>query len=180
MQEQVVEVDNDAVQEQASEQILEQIKLEQVSERIQEQIGSVPKTRHAQVCNAWRTIDETTTTIFQEHDARVHDQGKVDHRASGSQEPETRMRSDANQNATGDPRNTRAWQVRLKIEEKGKALELGKEPEKELEEKSRGCMRAKTEEGVHVVCEGRRLLWRELEEDSAAEVLAKRNEQVTD
>ena len=61
-----------------------------------------------------------------------------------------------------------------KDEWKEQGAELGEETERELEEKVRRWMKAEKELGMYVVCEGRRLRWRELaglEEGQTAEVL---------
>ena len=62
----------------------------------------------------------------------------------------------------GSPRSSQARQVWLKMDGKVKAVELREETEKEMEEKVRRWMRVEKETGLYVICEGRRLSWREL------------------
>ena len=61
----------------------------------------------------------------------------------------------------GSPRSPQARQVWLKMDGKVKAVELRDETEKEMEEKVRRWMREEGM-GLYVICEGRRLSWREL------------------
>ena len=62
----------------------------------------------------------------------------------------------------GSPRSPLARQVWLKMDGKVKAVELREETEKEMEEKVRIWMRVEKGTGLYVICEGRRLSWREL------------------
>ena len=77
------------------------------------------------------------------------------------------MRPDASWNTTRDPRSTRARQVWLKMDEQGS--EIGRGDREGIGREGEGM-----DEGVYIICEGRRLRWRELarlEEGKTAEVL---------
>ena len=78
------------------------------------------------------------------------------------QDSGTRMGFKTTLDIEGSPRSPRARQVRLKMDGKVKAVELRHETEKEMEEKVRRWMRVEEGMGLYVICEGRRLSWREL------------------
>ena len=64
----------------------------------------------------------------------------------------------------GSPRSPQARQVWLKMDGKIKVVDLGEETGKEMEEKVRRWMRVEKGTGLYVICEGRRLSWRDLAE----------------
>ena len=78
------------------------------------------------------------------------------------QDSGTRMGFKTTGDIEGSPRSPRARQVWLKMDGKVKAVELKDETEKEMEEKVRRWMRVEEGMGLCVICEGRRLSWREL------------------
>ena len=64
----------------------------------------------------------------------------------------------------GSPRSPQARQVWLKMDGKIKVVDLGEETGKEMEEKVRRWMTVEKGTGLYVICEGRRLSWRDLAE----------------
>ena len=78
------------------------------------------------------------------------------------QDSGTRMGFKTTGDIEGSPRNPQARQVWLKLDGKVKAVELRHETGKEMEEKVRRWMRVEKGMGLYVICEGRRLSWREL------------------
>ena len=102
----------------------------------------------------------------------------------GTQDQDNRARTGLK--TTGDikgsPRSPQARQVWLKMDGKVKVVDLREETEKEMEEKVMRWMRVEKGTGLYVICEGRRLSWRELaglRDGKTAEVmieLKRRNE----
>ena len=108
--------------------------------------------------------------------ARVSFRGDVKHWGSGDQGPGTRIQDETRYQSEHQkrPKKYSSKASVAKDEWKEQGAELGEETERELEEKVRGWMKAEKELGMYVVCEGRRLRWRELaglEEGQTAEVL---------
>ena len=77
---------------------------------------------------------------------------------------EGKTRSGTNRNIKGSPQGPQARQVWLKMDGRVKVVDLGDETGKEMEEKVRRWMRVEEGMGLYVICEGRRLSWRDLAE----------------
>ena len=79
-------------------------------------------------------------------------------------EVKTRSGTNRNRNIKGSPQGPQARQVWLKMDGRVKVLDLGDETGKEMEKKVRRWMRVEEGMGLYVICEGRRLFWRDLAE----------------
>ena len=95
----------------------------------------------------------------------VHEGGQlVESWETQDRDVEGKTRSGTHRNIKGSPQGSQARQVWLKMDGRVKVVDLGDETGKEMEEKVRRWMRVEEGMGLYVICEGRRLSWRDLAE----------------